>query len=77
MKKIAQCVDPEIQILPSRPPARARRLQTVVARAYHLQSDNHMHCFPNCNCIACVLAERSRSTPQALGNPLKMAALAR
>eukprot|EP00965_Chrysotila_dentata_P215396 6188753-Pleurochrysis_carterae.AAC.1 len=26
-----------------------------------------MHSFTNCICIACVLAERSRSAPQALG----------
>eukprot|EP00965_Chrysotila_dentata_P031653 1055487-Pleurochrysis_carterae.AAC.1 len=31
-----------------------------------------MHSLPFCNRIACVLAERERSAPQALGNPLAM-----
>eukprot|EP00965_Chrysotila_dentata_P218758 6190751-Pleurochrysis_carterae.AAC.4 len=37
----------------------------------------YLHSLPSCNRIACVLAERSHSAPQALGNLLAMAAPAR
>eukprot|EP00965_Chrysotila_dentata_P161034 5316947-Pleurochrysis_carterae.AAC.1 len=42
-------------------------LQTVVARAFHSQSGTRMHCFTNWTRVAYVLAEHSRSAPQALG----------
>eukprot|EP00965_Chrysotila_dentata_P050883 1687754-Pleurochrysis_carterae.AAC.1 len=59
---------PQDQIISSLPPSRApdNYLQTVVARACHLQFDTHMHGFLVCSCIACVLAERPRSAPGVL-----------
>eukprot|EP00965_Chrysotila_dentata_P121532 4017843-Pleurochrysis_carterae.AAC.1 len=42
----------------------------------HLQFRTHMNGFPILHCIACILAERSRSASQALGYSLVMDAAA-